>query len=1004
MIIYIVIANKLNQICNNINKSACAYVIDADYQFTNNEINFIGKLLSNKVTQEFFAFVYNNNILNYININSQTPYNMFDIFNVSWSIEKAFLPGVTDNVGNTAANIINEAFNNNFKVQVHTSKIFFGSTAIPDMHYISNTYNPLTEYCKLTYIHNHNVQVKFLGTKVITNLNTTLPSTQNSHYPIPYIKYTDLFTTHKKLQYVHSIDLNVSDDNLMKISKYGINGQGSLNLSLRAMKSIQKYFQKINRHPNDIEIEALAQTWSEHCKHNIFSSPIDEISDGLYKHYIKRATAKINSPICVSVFSDNAGAIVFDDNFIIVDKVETHNSPSALDPFGGAITGILGVNRDIIGFGKGAKPILNSYYFCFAESIKEQLYRDSQCSTPILHPTIIMDEVVRGVNIGGNCSGIPTALGSVYFDNRFYGKPLVFVGTTGIIPRTIQESPSHLKSPMNGDYIVIIGGRTGKDGIHGATFSSNILTENISSTVVQIGDPITQKKLSDAIIKEARDLNLYNAITDNGAGGLSSSIGEMGIKGFIVNLNKVLLKHPYMLPWEIWISESQERMTLAVPPDKYHKLEKIMQKHNVEISIIGEFTNTNKAIVLYDGRVIMDLDIDFLHNGNPVTHLTTQPRKCPLPITQSNINSSIEEDLHNIIQRVNINSKEFISVQYDHEVQGSSVIKPIQGKGRVCGDAIVIRPILSSKKGIVKSHGFGSRYGDVDSYNMAACAIDSAIRNYVAVGGNFDHLALIDNFCWCDSTNPERLWQLKEAARGCYDYAVAFNIPFISGKDSMFNDFKGYDSQGNPIHISSPPSLLISTLGIIDNIEHAVTLDVKAPNDLIYVLGVTYNELGMSEYQAYSNVGEVNIPQVNTKAASTLYKKFYQAINNNIIASSIALNLGGLIVGLIKSLIGGQLGAKIDLSLVPTQNINFNNKLKERIIMFSESQSRILVTINRNNKKQFEKIFQDVPHAVIGTVTSTKSLCITGLTSIAIDDLEVSYKKFSNQQLYKANT
>ncbi|QXK91754.1 phosphoribosylformylglycinamidine synthase [Neoehrlichia mikurensis] len=1000
MIILIVVTNKSNQKCNYLYKDSFNYIIDADYQFTNDEINFIGKLLSNRVTQEFFTFKYDENISNYIDTVSQKTYNMFNVFNAHWSIETSFLPGVTDNIGNTVTQIINENFNNNFKVQVHTSKIIFGNTKIPNMDYITNIYNPLTEYCKLTYVQNNNVKVQFLGSKTIENLNNTLKK-QNSHYPIPYIKYS--ITINKKLQHVSSVNLNISDDKLMEISKYGINGQGSLNLSLNAMKSIQRYFQKINRNPNDIEIEALAQTWSEHCKHNIFSSPIDEISDGIYKHYIKRATADINSPICVSVFSDNAGAIVFDDNFIIVDKVETHNSPSALDPFGGATTGILGVNRDIIGFGKGAKPILNSYYFCFAECLKEQLYRDRQCSKPVLHPTTIMYGVIKGVNFGGNCSGIPTALGSAYFDNRFYGKPLVFVGTTGIIPRTIQKSPSHLKSPMNGDYIVIIGGRTGKDGIHGATFSSSTLTENISSTVVQIGDPITQKKLSDAIIKEARDLNLYNAITDNGAGGLSSSIGEMGIKGFKVDLNKVLLKHPHMLPWEIWISESQERMTLSVPPHKYPELEKIMKKNNVEISIIGEFTNTNKAIVTYNGCIIMDIDTDFLHNGNPVTHLTTNPWKNYPSTIQSHHSSSIEEDLHNLLQRANINSKEFISVQYDHEVQGSSVIKPIQGKGRVCGDAIVIRPILSSKKGIVKSQGFGSRYGDIDTYSMAACAIDSAIRNYVAVGGNFNHLALIDNFCWCNSTDPKRLWQLKQAAKGCYDYAVAFNTPFISGKDSMFNDFKGYDSKGTLIHISSPPSLLISTLGIIDNIEHAVTLDVKAANDLIYILGITYNELGMSEYQMYSNIGEVNVPQVNAKIATALYKKFYHAINNNIIASAIALNLGGLIIGLIKSLIGGQLGAKIDLSLVPTQNIDPHDNLKEKIIMFSESQSRILVTINPNNKEKFETIFQNEPYSLIGIVTSEKLLNITGLTSISIDDLEVSYKKFSNQQLYTAH-
>ena len=1007
MIIRIGIADKI--LAENYrNNTVTVYTINIQDNIDKTTITKISSLLTNPITQKFFAFIYDNIELNYKEINTDTNYDLLNVFKADWSLEKGFLPGVTDNIGNTTKCIINETLKYNAEVNVFTSQVIFGQGQIPQEEDILKLFNPLIEYCKLSFPKGNAFQVKFFGNKQVLALNKLYsnPLGCSSIFFIPYIRNEDLFPQQTKQNInITSVDLDIQDHELMEISKNGINDRGSLNLSLEAMKAIQAYFKKIQRNPNDIELETLAQTWSEHCKHNIFSSPIDDITDGLYKHYIKRATHEINSEICVSTFSDNAGAIIFDDDFIIADKVETHNSPSALDPFGGAITGILGVNRDIIGFGKGAKPILNAYYFCFSES-EGELYRDKMCTIKVLSSHAIMDGVIKGVNSGGNCSGIPTGLGSAYFDNRFCGKPLVFVGCTGIMPRTINNSLSHLKGPMDGDYIVIAGGRTGRDGIHGATFSSNALTEtNSSSTVVQIGDPITQKKLSDAIIKEARDLDLYNAITDNGAGGLSSSIGEMGSNGFIVKLDQVLLKHENMLPWEIWISESQERMTLAVPPTKFPMFEKVMKKHDVEISIVGKFNNTKKAVVLYNKSIIMDIDLDFLHNGIPKLHLKTKLwSKTTFPTTFKETNKPLETELKDMMQRMNICSKEFISLQYDHEVQGTSVIKPIQGKGRVDGDAIIIRPILSSNRGIVKSHGLGSSYGEISTYHMAACAIDTAIRNYVTVGGNFHHLALLDNFCWCDSTNPERLWQLKTAAQACYEYAVAFNTPFISGKDSMFNDFKGYNSKGENVNISAPPSLLISTIGIIENIENAVTLDAKNPGDSIYILGTTHDELGSSEYQKYSQLGNNNVPKVYAEEAKKLYISYNKAINNNLIASAIAINLGGLIIGLIKSLIAGQLGADINLSLIPTLNIE-NNNLKERVILFSESQSRILVTVAEHNKQKFETLFKDISHGNIGKVNSTNTLTIENICSINLNELEHSYKKFSNMKIKSyANT
>ncbi|UIP91894.1 phosphoribosylformylglycinamidine synthase [Wolbachia pipientis] len=989
----------------------------------------ICELFYNKVIQDCRYYSYNENL-------EEVQYNFIES-QAKWGLEISFLPGMTDNVGNTAKQIVREYLmskghiDESVSIKARSSKLILSQGGFPTEDDIKQEFNPITEYCTLVYKENGNCHWKYYS-KPNTPPGVITARDQEKKEWIP-VSSTGMTPGNNGAK---SVKLNVSDQELEKISRDGIDGNGTLGLSLAAMKAIKDYFKKLGRNPYDIELESLAQTWSEHCKHNIFCSPIDEIKDGLYAHYIKRATREINSNICVSVFSDNAGGIIFDDDYLIVDKVETHNSPSALDPFGGAMTGVLGVNRDIVGFGKGAEPIMNTYYFCFAKESKGKLYRDKERTDKILPPKYIMKEVIHGVNVAGNCSGIPTQLGSVYFDDKFCGKPLVFVGSIGIIPRNINNAPSHIKEPKNGDKIVIIGGRVGRDGIHGATFSSEALSENSPSTIVQIGDPITQKKLSNAVV-EARDLGLYNAITDNGAGGLSSSIGEMGKDGFEVDLSKVLLKNEGMAPWEIWISESQERMTLAVPEENLPAFKQIMKTHDVEVCVIGKFNKSGKAVVKCPpGAVIMDIETEFLHDGNPKVHLQTNPwsgKSNPyaiipefspvIPVLDTGIQQALSANksktlcqntcdgrveleidssvkhwndtfaLKEMLSRPNIRSKEFIVVQYDHEVQGSSILKPLQGKGRVCSEAVVSRPVLSSNKGVVKSQGFGSSYGEIDTYHMAACAIDTAIRNYVAAGGNINHLALLDNFCWCDAYNPERLWQLKRAAEACYNFATAFKTPFISGKDSMFNDFKGYDENGKEVTISVPPSLLISAIGVIDNIENAVSLDVKMPGDLIYVLGTTHDELGRSEYQLYSGIDNNNVPKVDAKSARKLYERYNQAIKDGIIVSAIAPNLGGLIIALAKSLIAGDLGAEIDLSLIPigkTQNTDIINK----IIMFSESQSRILVTIAPQNQRKFEELFKGIVFSCIGKVTEEKALNIKDIIRIDLKDLGASLNNF----------
>jgi phosphoribosylformylglycinamidine synthase len=803
----------------------------------------------------------------------------------------------------------------------------------------------------------------------------------------------------------------LSDEELVKIGKEGIldkNGKrrGTLALDLVSMQAIREYFARLKREPNDIELESLAQTWSEHCKHTIFANPIDDIADGLYKTYIKGATNLIRKKLgkkdfCVSVFSDNAGGIVFDKDYLITHKVETHNTPSTLDPFGGAITGIGGVNRDCIGFGLGAKPVANTYGFCFGDpSDTRPLFRDSKLTQKMLPASRIMDGVIKGINVGGNCSGIPTISGFIKFDERYRGKPLVFAGTVGLIPRKIGSHLSHKKSAKNGDLIVVVGGRVGADGIHGATFSSEIMSSNSPATAVQIGDPITQKKMSDAIVKEARILNLYNSITDNGAGGISCSVAEMAREcgGAKITLDKVPLKYPGLQPWEIWISESQERMTLSVPKNKWKEFKNLMGRRGVEAVAIGEFTNSGKVVVNYKDKKIMDIDMEFLHDGLPKKHLQTSPPP-PLLIKERGARKPGEvytKVFEELLGSLNLGSSTFISQQYDHEVQASSVLKPLSGAGRINTDAQVFRPLLTSNKGVVLSSALYPSYSDLSTYYMAGAALDTAVRNAIACGGKLAHLAILDNFCWCSSNDGTRLAQLVDAVKACYDYAVGFGTPFISGKDSMFNDFNGYDEKGNAIKISVPPTLLISAIGVMPDLYKTVSPEFKNTGDTIYLLGETHDELGASEYFKFLGAVGNNVPKVNLEKNLKIYRALERTIEKELLASSISVNHGGLAVALGKACIGGMLGCNISIQNLPGGVSSVDAKL------FSESQGRILVSVPPKNIKAFEKIVRNITCTKLGKVSKDHKVIITDagkkVVETNVQKLHAIYHKFSNSQ------
>ncbi|HOD13695.1 MAG: phosphoribosylformylglycinamidine synthase [Spirochaetes bacterium] len=891
----------------------------------------------------------------------------------TYAVEIGFLPGVTDNIAHT----VRESIEDLLKMRLDIEKSVFSTTT----YFFTGDLTPADMESICAELHNPLIQRK----KVLSAAEFARQGGLGADLPVVSIA---------ERPEADVVDLSVGEDELLLIGKEGIRDpdgarRGPLALDMLSMKTIRHYFVDMEkRNPTDIELESIAQTWSEHCKHTIFSAELDDdIPEGIFRKYIREATVRVRREkgardFCVSVFEDNSGGIEFDENYIVSDKVETHNSPSALDPFGGAITGIVGVNRDAIGFGMAAKPIANRYGFCFADPFdRRPLYKSKDPSSKMLSPRRILEGVVHGVNAGGNTSGIPTPQGFLYFDERYKGKPLVFVGTVGLLPKTVNGKPSCSKKAMAGDAIVMIGGRVGRDGIHGATFSSEALSSGSPATAVQIGDPITQKKLSDAIVKEARDRGLYNSITDNGAGGLSCSVAEMAREcgGFEVDLDSVPLKYPGLGPWQIWLSESQERMTVSVPGDKLGEFNGLMKRRGVESAVIGTFTAGTRGIVRYGGKVIFDIDMAFLHDGLPRKKLSssyTRPeRKDPDFPAPDDLSAAFEE----MTGRLNTASFEFVSTQYDHEVQANSVIKPLQGKGTVNGNATVIRPLLDSYRGVVLSQGLYPSYGDIDAYWMAACTIDTAVRNAVAVGGSLESLAILDNFCWCDSNNPERLGQLREAARACYEFAVAYGTPFISGKDSMFNDFRGYDEEFRQAMISIPPTLLVSSFGVVGDIRLCQTIDFKAPGDLIYVIGGTSGETGGSEYLAYAgekSTGKrwigASVPRVDTGAFKKLYRALETALAKGLVASSTSVERGGLGLALAKSSMAGMMGFTARLSDVPAETG------RDDFILYSESQGRVLVSVDPAKKDGFERLFAGLPLGRIGSVTGGDAIEITG--------------------------
>lgn len=861
-----------------------------------------------------------------------------------WGIEKRFRPGVTDNVARTTKEALEIILRR----------------AIPEGGTASG---------QLLLIEGQKIGEKEMETLAqgifcndLIESWTLLPEAElreSTRFSSDHIRREFPKVTIRGKAQVETVPLQaLSDADLEQLSKKRLWA-----LSLPEMKAIQSYYadakirearqqRGLSPDPTDVEMEILAQTWSEHCKHKIFNALVDYRDgnnvkqipsqiDSLFKQTISGSTSELPRPWLLSVFSDNAGVIALDEEDAICIKVETHNSPSALDPYGGALTGIVGVNRDILGTGRGARCLANTDVFCVAPVDYSQHLPDG-----ILHPRRILEGIRRGVEHGGNKSGIPTVNGALLFDPRYLGKPLVFCGTVGILPRFVTGgAPSEKKEIQAGDRICMVGGRIGKDGIHGATFSSLALDESAPATAVQLGDPITQKRMADFLI-EARDQGLYRTLTDNGAGGLSSSVGELATLsgGALMDVSLAKTKYAGLKPYELVVSESQERMTVAVPPDRMNEFLALANRRSVEVSDLGEFTQTGIFEVRYQNEVVAALDLEFLHKGTPRMRLDAEWVESEFKPGSVDISFEKEGAKHlvELLSRPNVASKEWLIRQYDHEVQGTSVVKPLHTAHPGTADAQsgpndagVIKPKENSWVGVAIGCGINPKLSDVDPYLMAQAAVDEAVRNVLCVGAEYglddSVMALVDNFCWPDPVgDPLKSAWLVRACYGMRDAVLGLGVPLVSGKDSMKNDYRGR-KDGKPLTISVPPTLLMTAVARVRDVRLSRTSDFKTEGDQIYLLGGRDFGLMGSELHAMyadrlrerggndrqvvlpSSAG-LKTPKPDWKAAKPLYAWLggTQGEAQRSLRSVHDLSEGGLLAALAEGLIAKGMGADVE--------------------------------------------------------------------------------------------
>ena len=983
------------------------------------------------------------------------------------AVEITVKPGVTDPVAATVDSVLAPLKPDSAPVRAETARQIVLHAPTLTYQQVSalcaELYNPLIQYASLLV---RNTDAAFTGSTGLTAGNTAdatdaggtagdlIPLVE--HFPDSYPRAGSDIPAR-----IEQIDVAAMDDATL----IALNDDRLLALNPDELAAIRAFYSRPDviearerlglTGATDVELEMFGQTWSEHCKHKIFAARItleppsdyttttSDAEPTVIENLFKRCIASVTETLAagridlLSVFHDNSGVVVFDDEYAACFKAETHNSPSALDPYGGAITGIVGVNRDILGTGRGARPIFNTNALCFADPSCP----DSEVPAPLLPPRRVLEGVHEGIVDGGNQSGIPVVAGAFLFDDSYLGKPLVFCGTGGLLPREVAGRPGWEKRARAGDIAVMIGGRIGKDGIHGATFSSLALDESSPTSAVQIGDPITQKKMIDFLL-EARDEGLLQSLTDNGAGGLSSSLGEMAEEsgGIEVDLDRCPVKYDGLTPWEIWVSESQERMSAAVAPDDMKRFLELAALHDVEATAIGTFTDDGTIVLRWEGRTAGFLDLAFLHDGLPTMELRAQwippQRRGPRPAEHAGPASRgnekgpdappagdfriparsprapeqvapppLRDQLLTLLRDPNIASKEALIRRYDHEVQAGTVGKPFVGPAADGpSDGGIVRPRRNSSRGLTVTHGICPRYGDWDSYRMAVCAVDEAFRAHIGLGGDPARAWVLDNFCWPDPVESEKtpdgafkLASLVRAARGLADACLSYRLPIISGKDSMKNDARSGERT-----ISVRPTLLVSLLGIVENVAASLSSDFADPGDAVYLLGRSRGELGGSSWDRCFGAPWEPSPLPDLAESRELYRTFASCVQEGLVTSAHDLSDGGLAAALAESAVGGRTGVSVDISTLSLDPVLESPEItsgepvdtpvyakspalesqrdgthpasshqppdRRTRLLFGESAGRLLVSVTPASCSEFEAAFSHLPCTRIGTV------------------------------------
>jgi len=905
-----------------------------------------------------------------------------------WTIEVQFRPGVTDNVARSAEEALGLVGLKSATVATGQLWLVYGDVSRESVE---------------------KVALELLANDLIQQIDIrdwaeTLAWNRFANVRLPSVELGvlgELYQTHDHKQ---SVDdwMIWSQDNCWALSTEEVSHLRT-HYASKSMK-MQRTQKGLPAEPTDVEVEVIAQSWSEHCKHKIFAAYIDYTEgnlasehiqvgskkvNSLFKSYIRKATLDVerdrNLPWLRSIFHDNAGVVSFDDAVDVSIKVETHNSPSALDPYGGAITGILGVNRDILGVGLGSKPIGNMDVFCFADPSWPLEGDESAMPVGLKAPRRLLEGVHKGVEDGGNMSGIPTVNGAIFFDQDYAGKPLVFVGTVGVMPKQLDDGREGVHKAISpGDRIVMVGGSIGADGIHGATFSSLALDENAPATAVQIGDAITQKRAMDFLL-EARDLGLFTCVTDNGAGGLSSSVGEMATlsNGATLDLALAPTKYPNLKPWELMISESQERMTFAVAPSDIVPFLELASRRGVVATDIGSFTDSGLLEVLYNGIYVGCLDLDFLHESLPqmqlkarwegpmdrVSWIDKDLRTDPEALSWS-------EKLKGLLSTPNVVSKEPWVRQYDHEVQGATVVKPFGGdsqQGPNDSGVLWLYPHGGAKDNAVSvGCGLAPRLSLYDPYVMAQMAVDEAIRNIVATGADIDQTCALDNFCWPNPILSEqvpdgdlKLGQLVRCCEGLYDICTTYGLPLVSGKDSMKNDFRGRNGRGEPLTISILPTLLVTVMGR-SNIGRIQTSDFKRTGDVILRVGMPHTSFTGSEFAEHFSVSAGPV-QIDLDANLALYRLIRDVLQSGFLQSIHDISDGGTLCAIAESCFGNDLSVDVTLP-------------DEDEVLFAEGAGGFIVSVSPDQLEELSARLDAVAVTwqQVGAVTDSGSLTLNG--------------------------